>query len=399
MKNLLTALLLCCSIFCIQHKTSCQTYNPYYASIVDSSSFDTVLNNLIAFENLGVKEHGTEALENTKNWIIDQYTNYGYTDIVEDPFTYSGNTTSNIIITKTGTVYPNEYLIIDAHYDTRRGPGTNDNGSGTVLLFEIARLLINIDLEYSVKFIHFSGEEDGLIGSTHYVNNVVKPTNLDILLVFNIDQVGGTKGASNNIIVCERDLSNPSSNNSASNTFTNILANCVSLYSSLTPGISYAYGSDYVPFQNNGEVITGLYEKNESPYAHTTNDLLVNMVPEYAHEVTKASIGAALHFAKAVTDTSNTDTTTVGISNNNFEESILIYPSPTKGQVIIDFGTPIQHVDLELYNTNGQLIKQFNHTNSQRAHLNINGPSGVYFLKILAGNEYASYKLIKYDLD
>ncbi|WP_435525179.1 M28 family peptidase [Chryseobacterium indoltheticum] len=69
----------------------------------------------------------------------------------------------------------------------------SDNGSGTAILLEAARILKDVPTEYSVKFIHFSGEEQGLVGSNHYVNNVVFSNNvrqLNLKVVFNIDQVG-----------------------------------------------------------------------------------------------------------------------------------------------------------------------------------------------------------------
>jgi Zn-dependent M28 family amino/carboxypeptidase len=186
--------------------SNAQTYNAYYGGIVANVSSSNVLNDLTTFENFGIKELGTTALTNTQNWITARYQSLGYTDVVLQPFSFNGNTTNNIIVTKTGTVYPNTYLIIDAHYDTINGPGTNDNGTGTVLLLELARLLKDVDTEYSIKFIHFSGEEDGLVGSTYYVNNTVIPQNLDIKLVFNIDEVGGVNGMTNNTIVFKRHI-------------------------------------------------------------------------------------------------------------------------------------------------------------------------------------------------
>ncbi|MCB0444592.1 MAG: M28 family peptidase, partial [Gelidibacter sp.] len=149
----------------IATQTTAQTYNPFYGTVANTTSASNILNDLTTFENFGVKELGTTALTNTQNWIVSRYQSLGYTDVVLQPFTFNNHTTNNIIITKTGTVYPNTYLIIDAHYDTINGPGTNDNGTGTVILLELARLLKDVDTEYSIKFIHFSGEEDGLIGS------------------------------------------------------------------------------------------------------------------------------------------------------------------------------------------------------------------------------------------
>lgn len=293
-----------------------QDFNPYYSEIVENVSPGNILDDLHTFEDFGIKEPGTIAIENAKDWIINRYQNLGYTDIETQPFNVYGQPTSNIIITKTGSVYPNIFLIIDGHYDTVNGPGTNDNGSGTALLLELARLLKNVETEYSIKFIHFSGEEAGLIGSTYYVANTVIPENMDIKLVLNIDEVGGVAGMNNNTIVCERDLNSPpSSNNAASAIATQEMANCFGLYSNLQTEMSYAYASDYMPFENNGEVITGLYEKNESPHPHTASDILENMDPDYVYEVTKGALGAALHFAVGVAP--------LDVSAKNFRKILL----------------------------------------------------------------------------
>ena len=92
--------------------------------------------------------------------------------------------------------------------------------------------------------------------------------------------------------------------------------------------ISNAFASDYVPFENAGKVITGLYEKNETPHSHTANDLLVNMDPNYLYEVTKGSLGAALEFAVGIMTLGTEEVTPV---KKNFK----IYPNPSTGLVSI----------------------------------------------------------------
>ena len=254
-----------------------QDFNQDYANLVAKVSQTNILNDLTTFENFGVKNVGSEALTKAENWIAERYQNLGYTDVVLQPFTYKAGTSHNIIVTKTGTKYPNTFIIIDAHYDTINGPGTNDNGTGTILIMELARLLKDVNTEYSIKFIHFSGEEDGLIGSKFYVKNTVIPEKMDIKLVFNIDEVGGVNDKTNDTIVCELDTSNPESNNAASEAVTKRLATCMTLYSNLKTEISNAYASDYIPFENAGFIITGLFEKNESPVNHTAKDDLTHM--------------------------------------------------------------------------------------------------------------------------
>lgn len=311
-----------------------QEFIQAYADIVNQTTQANITASLTEFQSLGVKRRGTAALQNTLDWLKENYLSYGYTtsQMVEDSYSYSGFTCKNLVVTKVGTVYPNTYVIVCGHYDTISGTGTNDNGSGTAILLEIARLLQNVPTEYSIRFIHFSGEEDGLRGSQHYVNNVVNATNpkMDIRLVFNIDEVGGIAGEINDTITCDVDESNPTSNNAASAVITEELATCVGLYSPLNTFTNFAEATDYIPFENNGEIITGFYETNISPYPHTPNDNLANMDPVYVYNVGKAAIGATMHFAIA---------STLATSEYNKDFQVTLFPNPAQDILTINKGT------------------------------------------------------------
>jgi len=316
--------------------TTAQTFIQRYADIVNQTSQTNITNNLTEYEALGVKRRGTPALQNTLDWLKNKYLSYGYTaaQMTEDSFTNSSYTCKNLVLTKVGTLYPNTYVIVCGHYDSITGTGTNDNGSGVVSILEIARLLQNVPTEYSIKFINFSGEEDGLIGSQHFVTSVVNGTTpkMDIRLVFNLDEVGGVAGMTNNNITCEKDTNgSPSTNNAVSATITNELITCVGLYSPLQTTLSYAYASDYMPFQSNNEIITGFFETNETSHKHTATDLLINMDPVYNYKVAKAAAGATLHFAQA--------STTLANDEFNADFQISFFPNPTKGKLNINLGT------------------------------------------------------------
>ena len=332
-----------------------QTFNASYAAIVSQCSSSNILTNLTEYEALGVKRRGTVPLENTLTWLKNKYLSYGYTasQMVEDSYTYQGSQAvcKNLIVTKIGTLYPNKYVIIDGHYDSIGGTGTNDNGSGVVSILEVARLLQNIPTQYSIKFINFSGEEDGLFGSQHFVSTIVNATTpkMDIKLVFNLDEVGGVAGMVNNTITCERDTSSPTANNAASNTFTNELITCVGLYSPLSTFLSYAYSSDYMSFQSNNEVITGFFETNETTHKHTATDLLIYMDPTYVYNVAKAAIGAMLHF-------SIIDTT---LETNNYQSDFQVsfFPNPTKAILNINKGTlTADEYSIKLIDLQGKVV-------------------------------------------
>lgn len=370
-----------------------QTFIQQYADIVNQASQTNITTSLTEFEALGVKRRGTAALENTYNWLRNKYLSFGYLpgQLQEDTFTNGAYTCKNLILTKVGTLYPNTYVIVCGHYDSISGTGTNDNGSGIATILEIARLLQNVPTEYSIKFINFSGEEDGLVGSQHYVNTIVNGTTpkMDIRLVFNIDEVGGVAGMTNNSITCERDTGNPSSNNAASNTMTTQLINCVGLYSPLTGVLSYAYASDYMPFEENNEIITGFFETNESSHPHSPTDLLVNMDPVYNFNVAKAATGAVLHFAIAST----------ALGTNSFDNNLEMsfFPNPTKEILNINFGKLTnQKSEIKIVDINGKVVFTSTIENpSVIERINLQKLSkGMYLVDITSGNSKINKKII-----
>ena len=371
-----------------------QSFVPAYGAIAGNCSQDNILSNLREYEQLGVKYRGTAALQNTLEWLKAKYLSYGYTasQLQEDPYSYSGTTCKNLIVTKIGTLYPDTFVIVDAHYDSVTGTGTNDNGSGVVTILEMARLLQNVPTEYSIKFINFSGEEDGLVGSAHYVSNVVNATDpkMDIRVLFNIDEVGGVAGENNNTITCERDRSTPTNNNSQSNSFTNELIACYGLYSPLTTFLDRAYASDYMSFQSNGEIITGIFETNETPYKHTENDLLVNMDPVYVYNVAKGAIGATLHFAKATTTTLQT-----AVFASDFQVSL--FPNPAKDSLNINKGNlSAANYILKLVDLNGKIVLEKSFPNAKLVEqITISDlPKGLYMAVIQTADAEITKKII-----
>jgi aminopeptidase YwaD len=371
-----------------------QTYIQAYQNAVDQCSQDNITNNLTQFESFGVKRRGTAALQNTLDWLKSEYLSYGYTasQLVEDSYSYSGFTCKNLIVTKMGTVYPNTYVIVCGHYDSIVGTGTNDNGSGVAAILEVARILKDIPTEYSIKFINFSGEEDGLRGSQHFVNAIVNGTSpkMDIRLVFNLDEVGGVAGLTNDTITCERDTGSPTSNNAASNVKTQELIACTELYSPLNTFLSYAYASDYMTFEDNNEIITGFFETNETEHRHTASDLLENMDPEYNYNVAKAAIGATMHFA--VASTTVLDAT---IFQEDFQVSF--FPNPAKDVLTINKGILTDaNYTFSIVDMQGKtvLTQQFENT-SLLQHVNVQQLNkGIYLALIETTNQTISKKIV-----
>lgn len=361
-----------------------QDLDSYHQSLVDQVQKDNIINDLLAFESLGVKTLGSDEEQNTFNWIKSYYQDWNYTDIQEQTISAYGETGKNLIVTKTGTHYPDQFIVICAHFDSIYGPGVNDNGSGTSILLEIARILREVSTEYSIKFIHFTGEEWGLHGSSQYVDYIAIPGDLDIKLVFNIDQVGGVAGEVNDSVTCEYDLSWPEFNNAASMTATMELATCIELYSNLNADYSYAYSSDYMPFQDEGFVITGLYESNESPYPHTAMDTFENVDTEFIYQVGKGALGALCYFAKAYEN--------LDVTDENWAQ-LQIYPNPVSKQLNIQTKSDLE-IRYQLIDLSGKVVKTGKFIGNLHQIDVQDLAQGVYFLKLTAGQHIENHKII-----
>jgi len=77
-----------------------------------------------------------------------------------------------VYCTKVGTNRPDEMYIVSAHMDGRGfGEAANDDGSGTALVMELARIFSGPDVETgrSIRFILWNNEETGLNGARAYV--------------------------------------------------------------------------------------------------------------------------------------------------------------------------------------------------------------------------------------
>jgi len=77
-----------------------------------------------------------------------------------------------VFCTKVGTSHPDEMFIIGAHMDGHGwGEAANDDGSGTALVMELARIFNATDVETdrSIRFVLWNNEETGLNGARAYV--------------------------------------------------------------------------------------------------------------------------------------------------------------------------------------------------------------------------------------
>lgn len=109
----------------------------------------------------------------------------------------------NAVAIQRGTERPNEVVIVQGHIDSRvsdvmdftsDAPGANDDGSGTALVIEAARLLSRQKYPGTIVYALLSGEEQGLYGG-ELLADYAAQQGWTIKAVLNNDIVGGSCGS------------------------------------------------------------------------------------------------------------------------------------------------------------------------------------------------------------
>jgi len=108
-------------------------------------------------------------------------------------------TLTNVVATLKGTTNPERYYVVSGHYDsmcssptnaTCDAPGANDDASGTAAVIELTRVMSKRKFDATIVFMCVPGEEQGLLGATHFAQQAVEKK-VDIEGMFTNDIIGG----------------------------------------------------------------------------------------------------------------------------------------------------------------------------------------------------------------
>ncbi|MFM9872574.1 MAG: M28 family metallopeptidase [Fimbriimonadaceae bacterium] len=218
----------------------------------------------------------------------------------------------NVIATLKGT-RPNR-IIIGGHLDSLNlqvqptegpAPGANDDASGVAVTAELARILSNVTHPNTLQFIAFTGEEQGLLGSTAIAKRAVEESWI-IDAVLSNDTVGsssnksGQKDASRIRIFSEE----------AENHNSRELARFAELIVRETQKDfriklvfrrdRFGRGGDHTPFANAGfNAIRFIEVHEEFTRQHTPDDLIEHMDFDYLARVASANLAIMATLAQA----------------------------------------------------------------------------------------------------
>jgi acetylornithine deacetylase/succinyl-diaminopimelate desuccinylase-like protein len=152
-----------------------------------------------------------------REWIKSEFARYskdcgGCLEVKTDTFTEPAGeripqpteiTNVYAVLKGTDAVNAKRIVLVTGHYDSRNSdifdtkgaaPGANDDGSGTAVSLECARVLSKLKFPATIIFLTVAGEEQGLNGSQHFAK-MAKDQGWDIEAALNNDIVGGDKSA------------------------------------------------------------------------------------------------------------------------------------------------------------------------------------------------------------
>jgi hypothetical protein len=196
--------------------------NPQIEKILSEISPDrieAIIRKLVGFgtrHTLSSQDDGGRGIGAARQWIKGEFERYsresgGRLQVTEDEFIQQPTRRvkeavkiTNIVATLPGSQPESKdrIYVVSGHYDSIcfpyddtscDAPGANDDASGTAAVMEMARVMSKYQFDATIVFMTVPGEEQGLLGSTHWAEEA-KKRDLKIAGMFTNDIIGNTLG-------------------------------------------------------------------------------------------------------------------------------------------------------------------------------------------------------------
>lgn len=263
------------------------------------------------------------------DWIAEEFRSYSprfQVSFDEYRVAAQGRITEEVTLRNVMAVLPGRTarrVYVSGHYDSlaripleaaldwgqwgHPAPGANDDGSGTVLTMEAARVIAasGIEFDATLVFIALSGEEQGLVGARLHAQKAVREgTRIDA--VFNNDIIGNSRGG--NGIVDGRTVRvfSQGPEESPSRELARYIRTTSSPY---VPGHHirliaredrFGRGGDHTAFNQLGFAAVRMTESRENYFKqHNMDDTLDGLDWEYLARNTRVNVASVMHVALA----------------------------------------------------------------------------------------------------
>lgn len=162
---------------------------------IDKPLIQGYLEDLVSF---GPRMTGTYGCQKAGEYIVEQFESFGLVTSKQywtsfgnryNPRFFSGFNAIGILpSTKPES---NLEIIFNAHYDSVKvSPGADDDGSGVAAILAAADVLSQYQFDHNIRFVCYSGEEQGLLGSQAYGDIIYDTITDKAIIDFNADGIG-----------------------------------------------------------------------------------------------------------------------------------------------------------------------------------------------------------------
>ncbi len=283
------------SLFETPYQFSSREYDPAIQTVVDSVNQTRQYAILETLCNFQTRYSYSTGCENAVAWAASTLEDWG---LMVDIVHHTNGMAGNVIATQIGQVNPDRVWIVGGHLDSTSdnpnisAPGADDNGTGSVLTLHCAELLHNFTFDDTIIYALWTGEEQGLYGSSDWAANA-SAQGMNIQGYLNFDMVGWSDPAPEDL-----DIIVNNSSSSFGQDFQAITSQYTTLSIDYTVDGSMGY-SDHYPFWNNGFAsFCGIEDYWPTyPYYHTTNDTIDKIDFDLLGDCTRAAVAALCTFA------------------------------------------------------------------------------------------------------
>ncbi len=267
-------------------------------TMVDAVSRENLKAIIKSLQDLGTRRTGTRGCDTAETYVVNYFLELGLRAAVQETAGASGQA---VVGELEGANFPNDVVIVCAHLDSTSpepyvlAPGGDDDASGTAAVLETARILARHPTDYTVRFIAFSGEEQGLLGSMGYARTA-RAAGERILGVVNLDMIAFADRMPEDLDV----FVNP-----ASEWMGHRISADAGEYAGLSvravvdPSMVY---SDHASFWDDGFAALMAIEDEplQNPYYHTIRDTLDTLNMAFCAQATKAALATTAVLAQPV---------------------------------------------------------------------------------------------------
>jgi hypothetical protein len=301
-----------------QNKPRPVTLDSNIITLIQQLDEDLLLDYLEELTAFGPRVTGTTACEEAGEYIYDEFVNLGL-EVRYDEWENDGLSGKNIEATMHGIdESSDEIYIVCAHYDSvPESPGADDDGSGVAAVLASAKLMSTFLTNHTVRFVTFSGEEQGLYGSYYYVQEAVE-NNDNIVAVLNADMIGYTETPEDASYVKIFE-------DEESEWLTDYTVDINQQYNDFI-GIEvipsgYSWGSDHYYFWQADYNAIFYFEYKFNNYYHSSGDTIEHMDLTYATKNSKLIFATLAEISELTTQQSpNKPSKPTGETNGKYEE-------------------------------------------------------------------------------